>query len=459
MNGVSRNHLLTTLTLLVLPLASLTPLAAQEADYTLYKEIEGQHKIVGPLVGHVTDATAEIWAYAGPRDGKIALEVAELDAAGGVNDENNLPPALRTRLEQMPDPAKHYETQFHVTGLKPNTKYAFSIRVPGERAVEPGSFKTAPAAGAPAKFRLAVASCFGNTYSRKDGHTRAEHEYINHTWHLLTNREPDLQLIIGDNVYANSTDYNHLWDSHTLERVNNRPFSTAIRSIPTYAVWDDHDYGPNDSDGTAKGKEQSLRAFNEVFANPPRQGDDHTPGVFTSFSWGGVDFFLLDGRYHRSPDDAPDDDQKTMLGEAQFKWLIEQLQHSKAPFKVLVSGSSWAASQGDGWRVYRAARDQLWKAIVKHHIDGVVYVSGDIHRCDLPLHNPEVRGAYRMPEIISSGLGSHGKHDPLAFVYVDFDMTRDDPTFTAHVIDGRDRETVTRMVAASDLKLAGGEDE
>jgi hypothetical protein len=77
----------------------------------------------------------------------------------------------------------------------------------------------------------------------------------------------------------------------------------------------------------------------------------------------------------------------------------------------------------------------------------------------LPLHIPVVRGAYRMPEIISSGLGSHGKQDPLAFVYVDFDMTRDDPTFTAHVIDGRDRETVTRMVAASDLKLAGGEDE
>jgi alkaline phosphatase D len=452
MNGVSRNHLLTTLTLLVLPLASLTPLAAQEADYTLYKEIEGQHKIVGPLVGHVTDATAEIWAYAGPRDGKIALEVAELDAAGGVNDENNLPPALRTRLEQMPDPAKHYETQFHVTGLKPNTKYAFSIRVPGERAVEPGSFKTAPAAGAPAKFRLAVASCFGNTYSRKDGHTRAEHEYINHTWHLLTGRHPDLQLIIGDNVYANSTDYNHLWDSHTLERVNNRPFNAAIRTTPTYAIWDDHDFGPNDGDGTIKGKENSLRAFNEVFANPPRHGSN-APGVFTSFSWGGVDFFLLDGRYHRSPDSAPDDAKKTMLGEEQFQWLIDQLKASKAPFKILVSGSTWQASVKDGWRVYSAARDQLWHAIVKNHIDGVVYVSGDIHRCDLQLHHIGVKDAYLMPEIISSGLGSHGKDDMLGFVYVDFDMTLENPTLSAHVIDGKNREVATRVVYAGDLML------
>jgi alkaline phosphatase D len=438
--------------LVLAALANLASTAAQEADYSLYKEIEPKGKLVGPLVGSVTDSTAEIWAYAGPREGKLALEVSEIEVAHNPKDENNSPPPLRTRLEQTPDAKRHHEVLFHVTGLKPDTQYAYSIRVPGERTVEPGSFKTAPASGQPAKFRFAASSCFGNTYVRKDGRTRAEKEYINHTWHLLMDRHPDFQLIIGDNVYANSTDYNHLWDSYTLERVNNRPFNAAIRTIPTYAVWDDHDFGPNDGDGTAKGKEHSLRAFNEVFANPPRHGSQ-APGIFTSFSWGGVDFFLLDGRYHRSPDNAPDNDKKTMLGQEQFEWLIGELKASKAPFKILVSGSTWQASVKDGWRVYSEAREQLWRAIVKKHVDGIVYVSGDIHRCDLQLHHIGVKDAYLMPEIISSGLGSHGKDDMLGFVYVDFDMTLENPTLTAHVIDGKNREAATRTVYANDLTL------
>jgi len=434
-------------------LGSLMPAAAAlEADYGLYEEIEGKQKIVGPLVGHVTDTTANIWAYAGPRTTPVVLEIAELGSQrrDGSDDGDE---AFRARLVETPDPAKHHVVKFHVTGLEPQTKYAFAVRLAeDEEAVEPGVFATAPAPGQGSKFRLAVASCFGNTYRRDDGRTRAQREYVDDSWHLLMERDPDLQLIIGDNVYADSTDYNHLWDSHVLERTNNEPFGQAIRTIPTYAVWDDHDYGPNNSDGTASGKEHSLRAFHEVYANPPRKGGGG-PGIYTSFSWGGVDFFLLDGRYHRTPNDAPEDENKRYLGDEQRRWLIEQLKASKAPFKLLVNGSTWYTSKDDSWRLFPHARKRLWNEIVENEIEGVVFVSGDIHRCDLPLHWPEVEGAYLMPEITSSGLGSHGEHDPLGFVVVDFDMTASDPTMTARVIDGDDRETLKRLVRASELRL------
>ena len=33
-----------------------------------------------------------------------------------------------------------------------------------------------------------------------------------------------------------------------------KEFANVLRQVPTYAIWDDHDYGPNNSDGTAKGK-------------------------------------------------------------------------------------------------------------------------------------------------------------------------------------------------------------
>lgn len=432
-------------------IAALAPAVAlaDEADYSLYDEIKATRPIVGPLVGHVTDTTARIWAYAGPRTTPLILEIAAIDT------QTDDPQAVRysARLEQSPDPARHHAVTFEVTGLSPSTTYALTVRLAEDpAAVAPGTFTTAPAAGSKTKFRLAVSSCFGGAYRRENGRTReVRGEYHADSWQLLANEHPDLQLIIGDNVYADSTDYNHLWDAYTLERVNNVPFGEAVRTLPTYAVWDDHDYGPNNSDGTAAGKELSLRAFNEVFANPPRRGDDRTPGIFTSFGWGGVDFFLLDGRYHRSPNFDRDTPAKKFLGDAQMDWLVESLRASQAPFKLLVCGSTWMASGSDGWRLFDHERHRLWKRLVEHKINGVVFVSGDIHRCDLQLHPPEVGSAYFMPELISSGLGSHGKYDPMGFVVADFDLTLADPLMTARVIDGTGTETLLRRVRASEL--------
>jgi alkaline phosphatase D len=376
---------------------------------------------------------------------------------GDVNGDEK---PFRARLEATPDPKKHHAAVFHVTGLKPKTNYAFAVRLAEQPdTVEPGTFTTAPTAGEGAKFRLAVSSCFGGQYRRENGQTREKRGYRNDSWHLLMKQRPDLQLIIGDIVYADSTDYNHLWDSHALERTANAPFGQSIRTIPTFAVWDDHDYGPNNSDGTAAGKEQSLRAFHEVYANPPRNGGGG-PGIYTSFGWGGVDFFLLDGRYHRTPNDAPEDENKKYLGDEQWAWLIAQLKESKAPFKLLVNGSTWHTSKDDSWRLFPNDRRRLFKEMVDNKIDGVVFVSGDIHRCDLPLHYPEeeIEGAYFMPEITSSGLGSHGKNDAMAFVVVDFDTLAENPTFTARVIDGEDRVTMTRTVRASQLKVGAADE-
>ena len=435
--------------------APLAPMAAAvEPNYQLYKEIEGERKIVGPLVGHVTDTTADIWAYAGPRTTPLILEIEELASKRPSHDVEQGPPQ-KLRLDATPDPKQHHAVEFHVTGLKPETRYAFVVRLAEDKdAAEAGLFATAPAAGSANKFKVAVSSCFGGAYRRKEGKTEeVRGEYHNDSWHLLMDEQPDFQMIIGDNVYADSTDYNHLWDAYTLERVKNRPFAAAIRTIPTYAVWDDHDYGPKNSDRTAKGKEDSLVAFREVFANPPREKDADKPGIYTKFTYGGIDFFLLDGRYFRSPNDSKPGPDKTFLGKEQLDWLIDELKASDAPFKVLVCGSTWEASRSDGWRLFRDAKRELWDRIVKNNVNGVMYVSGDIHRCDLQMHQPEVGGAYPFPEVISSGLGSHGEHDPMGFATIEFDTTLADPMMTARVIDGTGLETVKRQVRASDLHV------
>lgn len=84
-------------------------------------------------------------------------------------------------------------------------------------------------------------------------------------------------------------------------------------TTPIYAVWDDHDYGLDNSDRTQPGKERSLKTFNEIWPNPKSQAF-HSPGIWSRFTVGCTEFFLLDVRYHRSPNKDPDGSAKTMLG-------------------------------------------------------------------------------------------------------------------------------------------------
>jgi len=41
-----------------------------------------------------------------------------------------------------------------------------------------------------------------------------------------------------------------------------------LKAMPQYAIWDDHDYGPNDTDGNYAFKEQSLKLHKQFWANP-----------------------------------------------------------------------------------------------------------------------------------------------------------------------------------------------
>ena len=78
-----------------------------------------------------------------------------------------------------------------------------------------------------------------------------------------------------------------------------------LRSTPQLAIWDDHDFGYNDSDGLNPMKQGALQVFQNYWANPDNDRGG-MPGIWFKHSHGGVDFFFLDGRYHRDPSATPD---------------------------------------------------------------------------------------------------------------------------------------------------------
>jgi alkaline phosphatase D len=321
--------------------------------------------------------------------------------------------------------------------LVADTRYRFEVSVAGKNdPAWAGSFKTAPESGKPGRFRVAHTSCM------KFGQPQA-------SWYLLLAQQPDLHLTLGDTHYADTTDPKVQWEHHV--RYRRLPeVATVLRNVPSYSMWDDHDYGPNNSDGTAKGKEKSLQGWKQFWANPVA-GTPETPGAFYKFSWGEVEFFMVDGRYHRSPDKVPDDEQKRMLGDAQFAWLLDGLKSSTAKFKVIASGSTLDHSKGDGWRIYTFSRHRLFDSIKEHKIPGVMYLSGDIHASLVWEHPESDRVGYPFVEVVSSGVANSGT---LSFSTIDFDTTRPDPSVRVRIVwgDGTVRDDRTWKLS----ELGGG---
>ena len=379
---------------------------------TIVSAAANQAQVAGPLVGTTTASTADLWFFA-PKDAHCEVEALPAEGEAPKSTAELKP------IENLAGKAEGTPRRARLSGLKADTAYRYTVTVDGKQHENhQGTFRTQPAPGTPHKLRMVLTSCmkFGQPQD---------------SWNILLAEKPHLHLTVGDTHYADTTNPTEQWGHHLRYR-RVPQFAQVIRNVPTYSMWDDHDYGPNDSDGTAKGKENSLAGWQQFWANPGA-GTKQTPGAFYRFSWGEVDFFVVDGRYHRSPDAHPDNNAKRMLGDAQFRWLLAGLKASKAKFKVIASGSTLFHSSRDGWRIYTFSRHRLLDAIKANKIPGVVYMSGDIHKSLVREHHESKRVGYPFVEVISSGIAN--SHD-LSFACVDFDTTAQDPTMRVRIIMG-----------------------
>jgi alkaline phosphatase D len=377
-------------------------------------------EVAGPISGDVRANQVTLWMYAPPKS-KCSFSY-HAEGASKTDKKTGELTALSNPAAKVPGQI----LKSTVVGLSPNTAYQYQVTIDGK--ADPswkGSFKTAPLEGTSTAFRMAITSCMHIKRAQR-------------SWNLLLAEQPDLHLTVGDTHYADTTDPTIQLQHHVAYR-RKKEFANVLRQVPTYAIWDDHDYGPNNSDGTAEGKEFSLAGWKQAWPNPA-SGTPDTPGAFFKFSRGDVDFFVVDGRYHRSPNELPDNDKKRMLGDAQFEWLLSGLKNSKAKFKIIASGSVLHHSKVDGWRIFTFSRHRLFDAIKKHKISGVMYIGGDMHQSLVWQHHESDRVGYPMIEIMSSGI-TNGKD--LSFATIDFDTTVDDPTARVRIIYGRGKKVNT----------------
>lgn len=309
--------------------------------------------------GAVTARTAVIHAGA-PEPGALLVS-RDPDFGDAVT---MVPDAVRDGLDLGPI------GRYVLSELTPDTVYFY--RWADQADVDFGRFRTMPEG--PASFTIAFSSCAA---------TGSEHAVFDH---ILTH-DPLFFLHTGDLHYEDIAvnDLGRFQKAFRDVLIGSTRQNRFFRSVQVPYMWDDHDYGPNNSDIRAPGREAVLAAYRLTVPHYPLfdGGADTLAPVGQAFSAGRVRFLMPDMRSARDHNDRVDGPGKTMLGTAQLQWFKDQLlaAHEKYAVIVFVSGVPWidSSTTKDSWAGYAHERRQISDFLMEHGIRNVVMIAGDSH--------------------------------------------------------------------------------
>lgn len=266
----------------------------------------------------------------------------------------------------------------------------------------------------------------------------ADEELPQPIWQAIAAADPDLFLFIGDNIYADWLDGKPVETvtpeilAQAYARLGANPDYSAFRQdVPILATWDDHDYGKNDAGVEFARKVESKQLMMDFFRVPGDAPMRSRDGVYQARTFGPpgkrVQIIFLDTRWFRSPlkptDEwgapgkerwLPDDDPtKTMLGEAQWRWLEAQLRQP-ADLRLLVS-SIQVISEAHGWEAWRTMvpeRQRFFDLLDDTGAENLLLLSGDRHVGGL--YKIEGETGYPLYEITSSSLNKSFATGPIS---------------------------------------------
>lgn len=354
----------------------------------------------GPMLADVTHRTAAVWVQT-DRPARVAVRYALTSDASRARPVETAPVATDAGGTAT----------VRLANLEPGQTYGYTVLVDGAEVPRayPTEVRTQPLwqwRTDPPAVTVAIGSCH---YANDPAYDRPGTPYGGDPgiFERIADLRPDAMLWLGDNVYLREVDW---WSADGIEyryaHMRREPaLQRLLATAAHYATWDDHDYGPNDSDRSYILKDAALATFARYWPNPSH-GVGGVPGVFTQFEVADAEFFLLDNRYHRAPNRAPAD-ERTILGEAQLQWLLDALTFSRATFKFVAIGGQVlnpVAVFETYANIAPAERQRLLDAIAARRIDGVVLLSGDRHHTELM--RMERAGTYPLYEFTSSPLSA-----------------------------------------------------
>jgi alkaline phosphatase D len=340
--------------------------------------------------------------------------------------------AILLEGDAMLDPARDNTVKVIVDDakLEPYTGYCYRFIYDGTVS-RTGCFKTLPAPDADlAQIKLAYIVCqdYGNGYYTALAHlAQEEADYVLHLGDYIyetimaTSFQYDPARIVPPFPSGSTTiptgiaDYRHLYQVYGSD-----PNQQAVHERFSYIqLWDDHefandchqDFHPDDNPTPDTATPALRQAANQAWSEyglasapfDPSQDWEHSIRVYRTLSLGKLaDLVITDERLYRDPPpcgsqsfggryftlgcDELHDPKRSMLGEEQRAWFLDQVTGSRATWKLWANEVMLMQLKAtavyvdlDQWDGYPAERNDLLSACRKAKVENLVALTGDIH--------------------------------------------------------------------------------
>lgn len=338
--------------------------------------------VSGPMPGHSAMREATIWLQLNG-SAKVHLEYREKDAENAkyiatrpvqTVYENGFTAKL---IADSLEPGNTYEYRVMINNKEVNTRHlTFKSQKLWQFREEPPEWSFA--AGSCAFINEEEYDRPGEPYGRNYG-----------IFEAIRKTNPEMFLWLGDNVYLREADYDSR--SGFIKRYSHvralPEMQKMLNDMHHFAIWDDHDYGPNDADHSYPLKEVSLSVFKDFWPNPTFGFQDEEAAA-TAFEWNDCLFVLADNRYFRTSNTRKTG-SRDYLGDKQLEWIIDVLKISKATFKFVAIGGQVlnTAALYENYAQYPEEREKLLQRITDERIKNVVFLTGDRHKTELSVYD------------------------------------------------------------------------
>jgi phosphodiesterase/alkaline phosphatase D-like protein len=330
---------------------------------------------------------------------------------------------------------------FNLAQLKENTLYHYVIIADGRRypSQETLKFKTIKV-NKQYSFAIGCSSCAGGSVERfiSSGVSNSKVFDVISQYKYKDENDQDSNLAMfihmGDLHYRNDLNFlglkeqniNHYRKNFDLVMTQDRQ-RNLYQNIPLAYIWDDHDYGTNDSDGSYGLKYFASQAYREQvphYSLVETLDEAKAKGaIYQSFVIGRVRFIMTDNRFYKDSREIQDNVDKTLLGNNQRKWLFEQLkkgkqnqQNNQEGLTIWVNSIPWIVNEDDAqtnsWNKFAQEREEIANFIKENQINKLLMVSGDAHMLAIDdgkegsINNYATNGGGSFPVIQAAALDS-----------------------------------------------------
>lgn len=410
------------------------------SPYFAFAQNNNSDKLVitdGIASGDVTDNSAIVWSRVNTQammhvqyDTKLSFSNAKSKTlfVDKITDY-----AGHVKLDSLsPDTLYYYRVWFSST---PGNSNSSSKQSSGSMI---GSFRTAPDRLTSRSISFVIGGDLGGqNYCRRIGGIGYP------IFSIMQSLSPDFFIFNGDQIYGDNacpakgpvnvtgwknlegnfpsvTDKKVNWNNQTqLQDIYNKHWEynradphlqSLLHNTSLYSQADDHevvnDYGGKWSYWTNATKNRTgfpnvVKAGINAFFNfsPIDRNKGEPDRIYRLFHWGkDLDLFILDMHSYRSRNDLPDIPQnnKTLLGRDQLRWLDQSLLNSNATWKVISADvptsipncfnkelgcDNWATNGTSSafQKTFTRERSDLLKFLDDHNIKNVVIVATDVH--------------------------------------------------------------------------------